>query len=266
MTVVGGMGCRANPIAVSRPTGFVVPLYSYPTSGGNTAHWNTLRNAKIAFPQIPMFAILNPGNGPNLTVDNNYTSGIAYLQSVGIKCLGYVFTSYGIGVSGVVTHDETQCKNDVSGWKTLYPTMDGIMFDECANTNNSGMIAFYTRQYNHVKANNLQYVVQNPGADTLIDYMSCSDIITVSEGALNYPTIDTTFKNKWAPYKRRVHVEAYSMSGLQPFSDASGKTWFNNANKAVGYIYLTEDGLDGNAWDSTTGNMSGECSLLLSNR
>src|SRR6185503_2716929 len=84
MTVVG-MGNRPGPIAAPIFTGFIVPLYSYPTSGGNTAHWNTLRNAKIAFPQIPMFAILNPGNGPNPTVDANYTSGVAYLQSVGIK-------------------------------------------------------------------------------------------------------------------------------------------------------------------------------------
>src|SRR5438093_12400260 len=110
-------------------TGVIVPLYTYPDST-----WDTVAQAKIAHPSVPVVAIINPDNGPGSSRDSNYVSGIQKLHSAGVVVLGYDATGYG-------SNSLSSVKSVMNTWKSLY-NIDGIFFDEMANW--SGLESYYS--------------------------------------------------------------------------------------------------------------------------
>mgnify|MGYP003578331757 CR=1 FL=1 len=109
------------PIFASRTIGIMIPLYTYP---GTT--WDTVVATKNAHPSVPIVAIINPNNGPGDSKDTNYVTGIQKLQSAGVVVIGYVATGYGSRSSNTV-------QADINTYKSLYPQITGIFFDEMSN-------------------------------------------------------------------------------------------------------------------------------------
>lgn len=262
MTTTGDDHFLVN-IGGSNQTGIIFPLYVYPDwYNGPNWGWSTVINAKLAFPQIPMVAIINVNSGPDTTVNSDYTTGLSGLVSLGIKVLGYTFTTYGVGVSGTTTHNESQIQLDIDRWKSFYPQIQGIMFDEMAPNNNSGGIAFYTRITSYAKATKgFQMVRGNPGNDFTVPTMFCGmDLLGVREVS-GYPQFTQAYKDTYSAHKSKLDVVGHDMNGLTPFTDT---TFFQNANKYAAYVYITEDG-GANPYDTVTAQLSGICSLLLKN-
>src|SRR3569623_1690916 len=210
-------------------TGTIVPLYSYP----GAAAWSAIVDAKRAHPAVPVVAVVNPNNGPGTSVDPNSTSGITSLKSVGITVFGYVPTGY-------AGQAESAIQADDASWKSFYPSVTGIFFDEMDFR--AGNEAFYTRQTTYAHGQGLTYTVGNPGTDTLASYVGTVDTILIYEkdGLGTQPT--------WN--------QAYSASnfGVIPYDvasfDSAAQSFINNAEADhIGYIYLTNDTMP-NPWDT----------------
>lgn len=218
---------------VSRPpatgvTSTLIPLYSYPTD----ASWATVAAAKLAHPTVPVLAVVNPDNGPGAAVDANYRSGIAKLQAAGVKVIGYVYTSYGARASAAA-------RADIDRWRTFYPGVSGIFFDEQANT--TGFEAYYRALSTYVKQTGMDFTVGNPGADTAPTYVGTVDLILIYEsgGLPSLTSLDSWHRN----YDR-------SNFGVIPYGcPTSSAAFVQSARDRVGFIYLQSDTLP-NPWDT----------------
>src|SRR2546427_10152000 len=123
---------QAAPVQAATAAGIIVPLYTYPTS----STWDTMAKVKATYPSVPTVAIVNPDNGPGGAKDANYVSGIQKLQSAGITVLGYVSTVY-------TSRSSSAVKTDIDTYKSWYPSINGIFFDEMANW--AGGVNYYKR-------------------------------------------------------------------------------------------------------------------------
>jgi len=218
----------------SGPTGTIVPLYSYPTN----AAWSAIVSAKNAHPTVPVVAVVNPNNGPGTSVDSNYTTGIANLQAAGITVIGYVFTSYG-------ARAESAVQADMNTWKSLYPAVTGIFFDEMSN--HDADIPYYQRQDSYARSKGFTYTVGNPGTDTTPNYVGVVNTILVyeSSGLATLPTWYTSY----AP--GNFGVIPYNVPSL----DTNALNYIANNKAMIGYIYLTDDNLP-NPWDTLSSYFS----------
>ena len=135
-------------------SGIIIPLYIYPTSFA----WNLIANEKIVHPNVPIVTIINPNSGPGTYQDPNYVNGINKLRSAGVTVIGYVYTSY-------ASRPITAVEQDVRVYKTFYPNINGIMFDEMNNVAGAGHESYYSTVSNYAKAFGLSFTVGNAGAD-----------------------------------------------------------------------------------------------------
>jgi hypothetical protein len=209
----------------SGPAGTIVPLYTYPTDSS----WSAIVSAKNARPTVPVLAIVNPNNGPGSTVDGNYTTGINNLRSAGIKVLGYVATGY-------ASRSEALVQSELDRWRSFYPGVEGVFFDEMSNV--AGQEDYYRRQDAYARSKGFTYTVGNPGTDTRSSYVGVVNTIIVYEsaGAVPLPTWYQGFP------RENFAVIPYRVPSLDSAYVAAAK-------QSVGFIYLTNDDLP-NPWDS----------------
>ena len=209
-------------------TGIMVPLYTYPTS----STWDTMAKVKSSYPSVPTAAIINPSNGPGSSKDSNYASGIQKLQSAGVSVLGYVFTSYG-------SRSTTSVKADIDRYKSFYPSINGIFFDEMANW--AGKETYYKSLNDYAKSRGYTFTVGNPGADTISSYVGTVDNIVIYENA-GAPSL-SYLKGWHLNYvKKNFSMLPYKVGTLD-------KTYVTSSSAYVGYMFITIDDLP-NPWDS----------------
>lgn len=151
------------------PTKILVPAYFYPA--GNT-YWADLANLAA---NNPITAIMNPSNGPNLTVDPNYATAASNLVAAGGSVVGYVYSSYG-------NRDIALVKADIATYIALYPQVTGFFIDEMSNL--AGNVAYYQELHDYIKSLSSSYtIIGNPGATTLESYIPTADVIVTFEGS-----------------------------------------------------------------------------------
>ncbi len=218
----GTAGASSPPTAAA---GTLVPLYTYPTHPS----WAAIVAARSLHPEVAVIAVVNPSNGPGTRANADYLAGIAKLQAAGIKVLGYVATGY-------TQRTELAVRADIDRWRSFYPGVTGIFFDEMANT--AGLEDYYRRQTSYARSLGLNYTVGNPGADTRPTYVGVVDMILVYENAGLRPL------SSWHDEYPR---ESF---GIIPYAVAHLDTsYIQQAKKTVGFIYMTDDVLT-NPWDS----------------
>jgi hypothetical protein len=206
--------------------GIMVPLYTYP--GGT---WDTVAQVKRAHSDVPIVAIVNPASGPGFSKDSNYESGIGELKDAGVTVLGYVSTAY-------ANRDLAAVKGDMDRWKSWYPAVDGIFFDE--QTNWAGHESYYAEADNYAKSKGMPFTVGNPGANSIPSYLDTVDVVLIYESpglpnVGNYQSWSSADNNKL---------------GMIPFGVGSmPNQWIEDATSLVGWIYVTNDMLP-NPWDS----------------
>ena len=224
-TGAAGSGGTATP--TSSPGATIVPLYTNP----DHASWAALVTAKQAHPKVGIIAVVNPSSGPGSDLRADYTAGIAKLIAANIRVLGYVGTDY-------TANTPASVKADIDLWKTFYPNVQGIFFDE--QSNKAEHVAYYRDLAQYAKTHGLPYTVGNPGADTAEAFVGALDMMLIyeSDGVPALSKLQGWHAN-----------HAPSNFGIIPYATAMDPTFVREARKYVGYIYLQSDDLP-NPWDS----------------
>jgi hypothetical protein len=226
-TSVGGGGGSSVGTSSATATGTIVPLYSDPSDSS----WTAIVAAKQQHPSVPVIAIVNPDSGPGSSRDASYSTGIGKLQAGGIKVIGYVATGYTArGIAAV--------EADIDRWKSFYPTIQGIFFDE--QSNQPGDEGFYRTVSQYAKANAFSFTVGNPGADTGPTYVGVVDVGLIYE-SLGLP--NTSSLTGWHTGYPPTNF------GIIPYGAALDHAYVQRARAYVGYVYVTSDNLP-NPWDS----------------
>jgi hypothetical protein len=219
-----GTGGTATPPA---PGATIVPLYTDPEHSS----WTTLVAAKTAHPTVHVVAVVNPNSGPDSAVRASYTTGIARLHAADIDVIGYVGTNY-------TEKTPAEVKAEIDRWKTFYPVLDGIFFDE--QSNKAEHVAYYRDVGQYAKSKGLSYTVGNPGADTAESFVGALDMMLIYEND-GIPEL-----SRLAGWHAKHHPSNF---GIIPYASAMDAAFVREARKYVGYIYLQNDTLP-NPWDS----------------
>ncbi len=218
----------------------LIPLYSYPDLGQENSIWQKLIDTKKSNPNIEIVAIVNPNNGYFREKDNNFSQGIQALVEADIRVVGYVYTKYG-------KRDSQDVIDDIEAWSSLYKEdgVSGIFFDETSTDAN--LLDYYSNLSSEARSRNLEYVILNPGMTTDQKYvdLGIADLIVSyenpNEELLNNPPETYNTPTKTTELSLLIYeMEDDNVDDLISFA----------REHKFSYIYFTEDGADGNPWDS----------------
>lgn len=226
--------------------GIMIPAYVYPADIYNNAEYKALVDIIKANETVPFICIINANSGPGTVLDTNYAGAIELLKGAGATVVGYIYTLYG-------TRDIEECKADLDKWKELYPSIEGMFFDEMSNEATPEVVEFYTTLNRHAKGLGQQVTVGNPG--TLFDKefidTPAADIIVGWETG-NYPTQEQAEDyNEGGACEYPKTRRALLIHSQGSWSETS----FQFCADYFGWLYITEDLLAPNPWDSFSAYM-----------
>jgi len=233
----------------------LIPLYSYPTdvdeNGDNI--WDRFIEIRNRYPNVEVVAVINPDNGDFDTEDSNYSEGIKRLEENDIEILGYIYTSY-------AKRDREEIYKNIEAWRDIYQTygVDGIFFDEAST--NSEDLQYYKDISDYAKSAGFKKVALNAGYTTSQEYIdeNIADIIITleesEESVLNNPP--STYNNPSESTKLSLLVHDMQIADIDALIDFA-------IEKEFEYIYFTEDGADGNPWNSLSKYFEEELSKVM---
>ncbi len=231
----------------------LIPLYSYPNWYDNDYVWQKLIDTKRANPDVEIVAIVNPSNGHFTEKNSDYTRGIQDLIAADIKVVGYVYTQYGNrGAQEVV--------DDLEAWSSFYKEegVSGIFFDETSTDAN--LLSHYSNLSTEARNRGLEYVILNPGITTDQSYVNSgiADLIVSyenpNEALLSTPP--ATYNSPSASTELSLLIYEIENDNVDDLIDFAREHQFS-------YIYFTEDGFDGNPWDSISQYLEAEVTKAL---
>ncbi len=214
----------------------LIPLYIYPKDGA----WQELIDIKNSNPNVGVTAIVNPTNGHFDSEDSNYTRAIKELKDANIRVIGYVSTQYG-------ERDIDEVISDIEAWSRIYKSsgVSGIFFDETST--DIEYLDYYTNLTNQARGRGLDFTILNAGITTdqrYIDSGIANIVVTYEHTArkllenppkrYNSPTANTKLSILVYKLEDNIVDDLISFAREHKFS----------------YIYFTEDGFDGNPWNS----------------
>jgi hypothetical protein len=127
---------------------------------------------------------------------------------------------------------------EIDTWKSFYPQVQGIFFDE--QSNDPADVAHYQTLSQYAKSVGLSYTVGNPGTGVPAAYVGALDTMLIYESD-GVPTISSLAQ--WSSY-------APGNFGIIPYKVSTvSSTFVKQARQYVGYVYLQNDDLP-NPWDS----------------
>lgn len=215
--------------ATAHAAGTIVPLYTYPSDPS----WDALVTARQAHPTVRVVAVVNPNNGPGTSRIAAFTTGIAKLAAADVRVIGYVATGYTArGVAAV--------QADIDRWKTFYPQIAGIFFDE--QSNKAADVDFYRTVSQYAKAAGLPFTVGNPGADTAEAYVEAGALDTM----LIYESKGLPKLSALGGWHAKYPPESF---GVIPYGASFDAAFVRDARKTVGYVFIQNDDLP-NPWDT----------------
>jgi len=217
-----------------------VPAYFYPSQP--SSQWNT------AFGDAPLPAgrqrilIMNPGNGPGKSLNQDYVSASNAVHAAGTAFLvyGYVYTNYGKRSLRTV-------EGDIDKYYSWYG-VDGIFVDETASSASLAS-SYYQPLANYITAKKSGTgVMLNPGVYPDPSYLNISVpsnsqlIVNVFESS--YTAYQTATVPSWAFGYSATHFShlVYSASAAQ-----MGNAISLSAQRNVGWVYVTDLGVS-NPW------------------
>jgi hypothetical protein len=207
---------RPSAAASSQGVGIAIPLYTYPTDGT----WTQVTQAKQAYPNVPILAIINPDSGPGPSQDQNYVQGIKNLQAAGVLVYGYVDTAYG---SDSVSSVESNVNKYVSWYH-----VDGIMFDDMNNLATSGN--YYSTLGSYVSSLGMKSM-GNPGTSVPLSLIGTLDSLCVYEST-GLPSVSFITYAGFSP------ANFYVIALGVPLSTS----FLTSVNGLVSWVYLTNAG------------------------
>jgi hypothetical protein len=218
-----------------------IPSYAAPTSAA-WDRWQSLGSHVVGI------MVLNRNNGDDVSVDPAWVAAVRKTQELGILVLGYVHTGYG-------HRDLNEIRAKIDGVYDAY-NVDGIFLDEtptdCRAATSGGIttLAYYQALSGYIrsKAGN-HLVVLNPGSMPSENcWMSAADVLVTFESA----TV-TAYQNS---YTAAAWTHAYPPSRFWnlvysvPIAASMQQVVTLAQQRGVGWLYVTDDGPDGNPWDN----------------
>ncbi len=228
----------------ARGTTLLVPAYFYPGT-----QWAQLTAAGAS-----ITAIVNPDSGPGTVADPAYTAALTGFEAAGGTVIGYVSTDYGLRSAAAV-------EADVATYKSFYP-INGIFLDQMTADAKAAHLAYYASLYSYIKTSSPGYdVVGNPGTAVPQSYAAVADTLVTYEGAdatfaANVPAAWTTAASTPAGKSANIVYEAATAADMLA---AVGRARAAN----VGDVYVTDDGADGNPYDSLPAYFNAEVAATL---
>ena len=217
-------------------TALLVPAYFSPDD--DAADWTQLTSAAS---KVSVTAIFNPNSGPGNAADPAYTSALTAFRAAGGQALAYVHTQKPNGTLRSLSSVEA----DVDKYRSFY-TFDGVFVDEMTDDSNAADVSFYTNLYNYIKNENPAYtVVGNPGTNVPQAYTAAADVlVTYEDTSAKYTANMPDAWTQSAPASGFAHI-VYEAS-----ASSLGATLKQATSQNAGYFYATDDGADGNPYDS----------------
>ncbi|MCA9262196.1 MAG: hypothetical protein KDA60_00045 [Planctomycetales bacterium] len=231
----------------------LVPAYANPCCNDGPDMWDQLI-ATASDPQTSLHIIFNPASGPGLSVDPNYVDGMGAgplpsARDAGATIYGYVASNYAGRSLGQV-----QAEIDAY-FDTLYTGLvDGIFIDEMSN--DLADVGYYEAIRNYVKAKSATAtVIMNPGtsytnnpsgqtAYNVDDYAQAADVlITFEASGVEYG--DAYVPPSWVDdyvATRFGHIVHSQFDWSPDLVDLA-------KSRNAGWLFVTNDGDDGNPYD-----------------
>jgi hypothetical protein len=241
--VLGFLPTAIRPASAATPasTGLIVPLYAYPTDPS----WSALIQAKEAYPNVPIIAVVNPDSGPGSSPNSNYVSGIASLKDAGITVVGYIATDYAsVSLSTV--------EASISDYKSWY-NVNGVFFDEMSNSQSES--GYYSSATDYAYSIGLGLTVGNPGTSVPSNYVYTVNIIVLYESP-GLPSASTIASSAMGYASSNFAVMAYDV-GLP------SQSYIQDLAPYVSYVYFT-DGQAPNPYPGIVASYLDDLTAMLS--
>jgi hypothetical protein len=237
----------------AKPDTLLIPLYSYPNWWDEDNYvWKRLIDAKNQYPYCNIIAIINPNNGDFNSSNSDFEQGIKDLKKSDIHLTGYVYTSYG-------DRNDSKVKANIDAWQQYYQSLgiEGIFFDEVST--DPQKLSYYQNLTEYTRSKGFSLTILNPGITTNQTYIdsNISDIVITYENAyedvLTSPPTDYNTPSSSTELAILIHQ-------IQP-EDIQTMHNFTEEHNFSGFYY-TEDGADGNPWDTVTSSIDEELKLI----
>ena len=125
-------------------------------------------------------------------------------------------------------------------WKSFYPTLQGIFFDEQSNSTSD--VAHYQTLSQYAKSMGLSYTVGNPGTDVPAAYIGALDTMLIYESN-GVPSVSSLASwSSYAPVELRNH----------PLRRLGDEHDVRQAGTPVRRVHLPANDNLPNPWDSLT--------------
>ena len=224
----------------------LVPAYFYP-GGEGLAEWERL--LKAPSPELVVI-IANPDSGPGEMPDANFVRVIDQAKEKGFTLIGYVSTRY-------AKRPPEEIREEVDRWVRLYPSVQGIFFDEQASA--ADRVEYYAALHEYArKQRGLRLVVGNPGTTCAEEYVSrpAADVVCLVESAKEF--------SQFRPPSWVTGYPAARFAATLCNVDDPGRMKqdiLRMADKHVGFCYVT-DGVLPNPWDRLPGYWEAELAAV----
>jgi hypothetical protein len=241
----------------TRSTGIMIPYYLYPADVYNDATFQGLLSLVRTYPTVQTIVILNPSSGPGTVWDGNYAVAIKQLKAAGAIVAGYVSSSYG-------TRSRALVEADIAGWLSLYSDalITALFIDEQPYDVTETAVALYEGYTAYAHQRGLYPVICNPGTNQQETWFKrpTGDLIVVHETG-SWPSesdMKGNFSGGHAQYPRSMRAAlVYGQATLSLTSLAM-------LRKYVSWLYVTDDVLSPNPWDSLSAHLSALYAALAS--
>jgi hypothetical protein len=226
-----------------------IPGYVSPSSSDWDV-WSSLG------PRAVGIMVLNRNNGDDISDDPGVALRVKATQKSGILVLGYVHTGY-------ARRDPDEVRAKIDGVYRAYH-VDGIFFDEtptdCSATGYGGAttLTYFQALSRYIRGKPGKHlVVLNPGTMPPTDcWMSAADILVTFEAATlsKYESRygDASWNHAYSPM--RFWNLVYSVPTVAEMNRAVDLA----RERGVGWLYITDDGPDGNPWDQPASYLQAE--------
>ena len=232
----------------------LIPLYSYPNWYNKDSYvWQKIIDIQNSHPNAKIVAIVNPSNGHFREDNSDFSRGIQDLVKAKIKVVGYVYTKYANRATEEVV-------DDIEAWRNFYKEdgVSGIFFDETSTDGND--LAHYRNLTNEARDRGLDFTILNPGITTDQTYIDSG----IANVVVSYENPNRELlNNPPSSYNQPSQTTELSLLIYKMEDDTVDDLISFAREHKFGYIYFTEDGFDGNPWDTISEYLEDEVSKAV---
>lgn len=262
------------PQTTTASTGILEPLYCDPDTAtqlntpcsfgttactGNAFCWQPLVDVRNSHPHVPLFAIINPADGPADKAYTGYQNGIKTLAQNGVIVLGYVDTCFSGLTSCTSTKSITQIKSAIDNYTNFYKSdgLEGIALDDFNQSKVTGcsdQVQCFQQITSYIHGN-FTYSIGNPGTQISQSYYNngTADKLDIYE-LTGDPSLATLGTNTYANGGGYLKGNFTMLSICQSLPNQAD---VGNRSNFVSLLFYTTDGCNNtNPWGSIPTTLS----------